>query len=230
MARRADPCVRFRLQAHSQAPEATARLAGGPVRHPGHEPTDKLEGTKPVIARGQAAPGPGPRTTVRSSQSFPLQLVGRGTSLRRSSLTVRIEAQKFIEDESGMRHASREHVNAARYLDLFAAEIDRELAPRRWPRLLVLDSKPFGLRAYGAATHGERWDPNARAWAVLVAVGRNDRTRRPKAWRIGFAGDERATSWLDFLGELEGNPEWVVADGIDGDQRPRSCSCSPMGM
>ena len=142
-----------------------------------------------------------------------LQLVGRGTSLRRSSQTVRLEAQRFVEDEHGMRHASRELDLAARYLDLFGAEIDHELAPRRWPRLLVLDSKPFGLRAYGAATHGERWDPNARAGAVLVAVGGNDRTRPPKAWRIGFAGDESAASWLDFLGGLEGDPAWVVADG-----------------
>lgn len=142
-----------------------------------------------------------------------LQLVGRGTSLRRSSQTVRLEAQKFVEDESGMRHASREHDLAARYLDLFGAEIDHELAPRRWPRILVLDSKPFGLRAYGAAEHGEHWDPNARAGAVLVVVGGNDRTRTPKAWRIGFAGDETAASWLDFLGELEGDPAWVVADG-----------------
>ncbi len=142
-----------------------------------------------------------------------LQLVGRGTSLRRSSLTVRIEAQKFVEDESGMRHASRQHVLAARYLDLFGAEIDRELAPRQWPRILVLDSKPFGLRAYGAAELGERWDPNSRAGAVLVAAGGNDRTRKPKAWRVGFAGDETAGSWLDFLNELEGDPTWVVADG-----------------
>ena len=46
-----------------------------------------------------------------------------------------------------------------------------------------------------------------RAGAVLVAVGGDETTRPPKAWRIGFAGDESAASWLDFLSELEGDPE-----------------------
>jgi len=123
------------------------------------------------------------------------QLVGRGTSVRRSSQTVRLEAQKFVEDESGMRHASRERDLAARYLDLFGAEIDHELAPRRWPQILVLDSKPFGLRPHGAAEHGERWDPNARAGAVLVAVDGNDRTRTPKAAVRLHRCRDRLSAW-----------------------------------
>ena len=37
--------------------KVTARLAGGPVRDPGHGPTDQTEGTEPVITRGQAQSG-----------------------------------------------------------------------------------------------------------------------------------------------------------------------------
>lgn len=62
-----------------------------------------------------------------------LQLAGRGTSLRRSSLTVRLESHHYVEDHHVMRRASRAFALAARYLDLFALRIDEHLAPKRWP-------------------------------------------------------------------------------------------------
>ncbi len=96
---------------------------------------------------------------------------------------------------------------------MLGGEIDRALAPRRWPRILVLDSKPLGLRAYGAAQHGEHWKEEDRAGAVLVAVGGDDPAARLQPWRIGLAGDETAASWREFLDELPGEPTWVVADG-----------------
>ncbi len=142
-----------------------------------------------------------------------LQLVGRGLSLRRASEMVRLEAHRYAEDGFGMRYASRQCELAARYLDVLGGEIDRALAPTRWPRILVLDSKPLKLSAHGAAEHGERWNPDDRAGAVLVAVGGDDPAVRLKPWRIGLAGDETADSWRDFLDELPGAPEWVVADG-----------------
>lgn len=142
-----------------------------------------------------------------------LQLVGRGVSLRRASETVRLEAHRYAEDALGMRYASREFELAARYLDVLGGEIDRTLAPKAWPRILVLDSTPFNLRAYGAEEHGERWNEEDRAGAVLVAVGGDDPALRLQPWRIGFAGDETTESWRDFLDELPGDPEWIVADG-----------------
>ncbi len=142
-----------------------------------------------------------------------LQLVGRGLSLRRSSEMVRLEAHRYAEDALGMRYASRQCELAARHLDVLGGEIDRALAPARWPRILVLDSKPLNLWAHGAAEHGERWNPDDRAGAVLVAVGDDDPAVRLKPWRIGLAGDETADSWRDFLDELPGAPEWVAADG-----------------
>lgn len=119
-------------------------------------------------------------------------LVGRGLSLRRASEMVRLEAHRYAEDGFGMRYVSRQCELAARYLDVLGGEIDRALAPARWPRILVLDSKPLGLRAYGAAEHGERWDEEDRAGAVLVAVGGDDPALRLQPWRIGLAGDETA--------------------------------------
>lgn len=144
-----------------------------------------------------------------------LGLIGRGTSLRRTSRTVRLAAGRCIEDASGMRHASQECGLAARYVDLFGATIERELGPSRWPAILVLDAKPFGLRAYGAAEHSEVWNPADRAGTALIAAGGDNPDRPLAAWRIGLAGDETAASWSDFLAELPGEPAWVVADGSE---------------
>ncbi len=142
-----------------------------------------------------------------------LALVGRGTSLRKASQLVRYDAQRFFTDTHGHRWASREFALAARYLDQFADLIDTELAPKSWPKILVLDSKPLLLYPYDADEFGEQWDPNDRAGAILVAAGGDDPRRQMKAWRIGLAGDETRQSWLDFLSQLPGDVEWVVADG-----------------
>lgn len=143
-----------------------------------------------------------------------LQLVAQGMSLRKASEAVRIEAQRFVLDRHGMRHASTEHVLAARYLDLFGSAIDKELAPRVSPRILILDSKPLNLRAYGAEEVRAGWNTQERGGAVLVAMGMDRPGDRPMPWRIGIAGDETIRSWRDFLDEFDGDdPDWVVADG-----------------
>ena len=145
-----------------------------------------------------------------------LQLAGRGTSLRRSSLTVRLESHHYVEDHHGMRRASRAFALAARYLDLFAPRIDERLAPKRWPRIVVLDSKPLNIRAYDAELHVPGWDPEERGGAILAATGSDDPRLPMMAWRIGVAGDETTESWLDFLSGFDPDgpgPEWVVADG-----------------
>ncbi len=143
-----------------------------------------------------------------------LGLVARGTSLRRASQAVRLAAGRSVPDAAGTMWTSRECALAARYVDLFGATIERELAPDRWPAIVVLDAKPFGLRAYGAAEHGEAWDPAERAGTALIAVGGDD-PGRLAPWRLGFAGDETAASWSDFLAELPGEPAWVVTDGSE---------------
>ena len=144
-----------------------------------------------------------------------LGLIGRGTSLRGASRAVRLAAHRSVPDDDGVSHASRECGLAARYVDLFGATIERELGPDRWPAILVLDAKPFGLRAYGAAAHGEIWDRAERAGTALIAAGGDDPQRPLSAWRIGLAGDETAASWSDFLAELPGEPVWVVSDGSE---------------
>ncbi len=135
-----------------------------------------------------------------------LALVASGTSLREASQTVRREAQRFVRDPDGLPHASREHALAARYLDLFGAAIEARLAPLGCPRILVLDSGPFGLRG----------DEGERGGAVFAAVGTDEPGRTLVPWRLDFAPDETAASWSDFLAALDGGgpgPEWVVADG-----------------
>lgn len=145
-----------------------------------------------------------------------LQLAGRGTSLRRASRTVRLESQHFVEDHHGMRRTSSAFALAARYLDLFAPRIDERLAPKAWPRILVLDSQPLNVRAYDAEAFVPGWDPDERGGAILAASGTDDPALAVMPWRIDVAGDETTESWLDVLSSFDPDgpgPAWVVADG-----------------
>ncbi len=169
---------------------------------------------KPGVAQGPLSPPDHLHTAVEIARL--LQLVAEGTSLRRASRTIRLEAHRYVEDAHGMRHASRQHTLAARYLDLFGTAIDKALAPTRCPRILILDSKPLNLRAYGADDLDPAWNRDERGGAVLIAVGGDDPRQPMMPWRIGLAPDETGRSWIDFLDEIDptgDGPEWVVADG-----------------
>ena len=169
---------------------------------------------KPGVAQGPLSPDDYFHTAVEIAHL--LQLIAQGMSLRRASQTVRLEAHRFWQDAHGMRHASRQHVLAARYLDLFGTAIDAAFAPTQCPRILILDSKPLNVRAYGAEKVDPTWNRNERGAAVFVAVGGDDPDHRYMPWRIGLAPDETTESWLDFLSSFDPDgpgPEWVVADG-----------------
>lgn len=169
---------------------------------------------RPGAAEGPISPVGHRHTAVEIAHL--LGLVAEGMSLRQASRTVRLEAHRYVEDRHGMRRTSSQHVLAARYLDLFGSAIDEALAPTRCPRILVLDSKPLNLRAYGAERSDPTWNEAERGGAVMVAVGGDDPGRRLMPWRIGLAADETAASWLDFLDEIDPDgpgPDWVVADG-----------------
>ena len=142
-----------------------------------------------------------------------LALIGSGDSGRKAAQKVRYDAQRYETDEHGFRYASRAFGLSGRYIDLFGELIDEKLGPKRWPKILVLDSLPLHLFPYDAVDHGERWDPNKRAGAVLAAVGGDDPKRPLRAWGLHLSPDETRESWSDFLGELPGDVEWVVADG-----------------
>ena len=178
--------------------------------HP-HGETCPACDVKPGVAQGPIAVADFFHTANEIGQL--LALIGRGTSLRKAAQLVRFDAQRYITDRFGFRHASREFALAARYLDQFADLIDRDLAPKEWPKILILDSKPLKLFPYDADEFGEDWDPSDRAGAILVAVGGDEPKRPMKAWRIGLAGDETRYAWFDLLSELPGDVEWVVADG-----------------
>jgi len=169
---------------------------------------------KPGVAQGPISPPDHLHTAVEIATL--LQLVAQGMSLRRASRTIRLEAHRYVEDAHGMRHASRQHTLAARYLDLFGTAIDKALAPTKCPRILILDSKPLNLRAYGADDLDPAWNREERGGAVLIAVGGDDPKQAMMPWRIGLAPDETGRSWIDFLDEIDPDgpgPEWVVADG-----------------
>lgn len=137
--------------------------------------------------------------------------LGRGTSLREASQAARFDAQRHVIDQFGTRHASRQADLGAVYLNAFGAAIDEAVSPRAWPRILILDSKPLGVRTYQTDTSVEA---QFRAGALLMAVGKSLPAERARSWRIGLAGDETAASWFDFLSELsDGEPGWVVCDG-----------------
>lgn len=131
---------------------------------------------KPGVAQGPISPPDHLHTAVEIAHL--LQLVAQGMSLRRASRTIRLEAHRYVEDAHGMRHASRQHVLAARYLDLFGTAIDKQLAPTRCPRILILDSKPLNLRAYGALEFDPLWNADERGGAVLIASAGTTPRRR----------------------------------------------------
>lgn len=169
---------------------------------------------KPGVAQGPISPADYFHTATEIAHL--LQLVAQGMSLRRASRTIRLEAHRYWEDQHGFRHTSRQHTLAARYLDLFGTAIDKALAPTKCPRILILDSKPLNVRAYGADDFDPLWNREERGGAVLVAMGADGPGQRPMPWRIGLAPDETGRSWIDFLDEIDPDgegPEWVVADG-----------------
>lgn len=167
---------------------------------------------RPGVAQGPLTPVE--FETSANEMARILVLVGSGTSGRKAAQSVRYDAQRYDTDAFGFRYASREFGLAGRYLDLFGEAIDQALAPKAWPKILVLDSKPLNLAPYDADEFGEDWESGKRAGAVLAAVGGDDPKRPLRAWRLGLTGDETTEAWLTFLNELPGDDvEWVVADG-----------------
>jgi hypothetical protein len=169
---------------------------------------------KPGLAEGPLSPPDYFHTGVEIAHL--LQLVSQGMSLRKASTTVRLEAHRYVEDTSGARFASEEFALAARYLDVFGPLIDEQLAPKAWPKILILDSKPLNLRAVGYEEFDKTWNPQERGAAIFVAMGSDRPGGKFVPWRIGLAPDETAHSWREFLKQLPDmgdGPEWIVADG-----------------
>jgi hypothetical protein len=148
-----------------------------------------------------------------------LASVARGDSLRVASRDARKAARRlsfgpFQQDGAPRRrqaYNSRQNVLAARYLDAYGPAAVSELLPRRWPRLLVLDSKPLGIRPYGVVGWDD-WDDTMPGGSLLAATGIDLEQRQTTPWRVGIGADETHRSWLDFFDQLEGEPEWIVAD------------------
>lgn len=141
------------------------------------------------------------------------EFVGQGRSLRESSQEARKAAGLATSDQHGRTWTSRQNALAADYLDAFGPIIVRAMTPRRWPRIVVLDSIPLGIRPRTA--HDNGYPTDREGGAVLVAAGRERFQPRTRTWLTTLAGDETEASWVEFLQELESDPApfWVVADG-----------------
>lgn len=144
-------------------------------------------------------PAAGPRSVKHYAQTIMeianlLTAVGNGTSLRLASGEIRHSARRFIP---GAGVASRQNVLAARYLDAYGPSVLSRVLPDHWPRLLVLDSKPLGIRPYGAVEWGQ-WSPAMPGGGLLAAAGRDEETGVSRIWRISLGGDETPA----FLGAL----------------------------
>jgi Probable Zinc-ribbon domain len=186
-----------------------------PRRTPTHEHPD---GTTCGTCEHEVRRGEGP--TIVPAFSFAvaeaarsLVLVGEGKSLREASQKLRYESGKFSADVRGNRWASRQNALASDYLDHFGPTVVRAMTPPSWPRILVLDSQPLGIRIRNATNPG--YDASREGGAVLVAAGRDRHQARTRSWLTTLAGDETGESWWEFLHQLDADPPpfWVVADG-----------------
>lgn len=169
-------------------------------------------------------PGDGPRTPRRYTQTVIevaslLASIGRGDSLRLASRDARTAAQRMSLGQrqpkgtprTRLSVPSRQNVLGARYLDVYGRRVADELLPRRWPRLLILDSKPLTIRPYGVIEWDD-WDDTMPRGGLLAAAGTDLEQRKAMPWRLGLLPDETHESWLAFLERLDGEPEWIVAD------------------
>jgi len=144
-----------------------------------------------------------------------LTLVGRGLSFRQTGERLRLNAQRFVEDETGLRFASRQATLVARYLDLFGPLVTSAVEHPAWPPIVLLDAVP--LRSKVVTQAGRK--TTEAAGAFLGATGHSQPHGRPHFWKAAFAGGLDTGSWFEFLRSLPGIPEWVVTDGDEAVRR-----------
>lgn len=108
---------------------------------------------------------------------------------------------------------------AVAYLDAFAEPILRELLPRAWPRVIIIDSTTLMTRGYRPVEEGgeetaegadEKTAGNLKAGTILFALDGSAPQAPPVLIRA--AGGKDVESWKTFFGSLSGAPQWVVAD------------------
>lgn len=176
-----------------------------------------------------------PRGNVFSLREIARVLVdaGGGKSYRRTSRAARDSIDRISWQPGRAGESSDEANLAMAFLDGFAPVIDAALAPTAWPTTLILDSVPFRDERRPDRVAEERearrlpWPMNAQSIeaireryrdlggarsAILVASGLDPGQRRPRPWRIRFAGADDEDSWAGFLEGLPGRPAWVVSD------------------
>jgi hypothetical protein len=132
--------------------------------------------------------------------------VGEGMSLRAASADLR---EHVLRTAGG---TSRQANLAVNYLDAFAPAVLAELAPRTWPRVVVLDTTTLFTRVpRGGAEAAEAGRVAARrAGTIMVAL--DGTVHRPRPVLMAVAGTKDTDSWRSFLGRLVGAPAVVVAD------------------
>ena len=154
--------------------------------------------------------------------------IGEGSSLREASIELRQHVLKTSNRKPGERQfkriwrgdASRQANLAVSYLDAYAIGVLEALLPRRWPRVLILDSTTLMATGYrspnavdlagGASPDDERLVRNLKAGTILVAMDGSHHVVIPVL--LGVQGGKDAESWKALFATLQGEPEWVIAD------------------
>ena len=195
----------------------------------GHEHRTDLHPAGAACPECQTTPGRHQGPVVVPTWDFEAQiiaealiLVGRGLSFREAAQTIRHASRRYVEVADGIAYASRDGGLVARYLDLFGGPVVRSVAHTHWPRILLLDAVPLrstvinagGIRATEAKGAFLAASGYTRPGShYFTAEGREILDpARPHLWHVQLAGGLDMLSWLDLLGTLDGEPEWVVCD------------------
>ena len=163
--------------------------------------------------------------------------IGEGMSLRAASRELRgsvfrVHRRGPGEPAKGIRPGatSRQPSLAMNYLDAFAPAVIEALRPRAWPRVVILDAKPFLTRGYRPAGGPTIREPagdadetragNLKAGTILIAMDPTGPAvvpclmqvqggRDTEAWKAFFA----ALEGLKGLTEVQGEPAVIRVEG-----------------
>lgn len=180
-------------------PELSTKLTGG------------IEGDCPECERVWLATDGLPAGTrdrfTLSEKAFALTRLAQGVTYRGAALEVRSRAGH----SKGYR-TSRDGRLTGDWVSQYAPIIGARYLPTRWPRRgLILDDVPFSLRY---TVKGRRVPSGTRSFHLLAAGGYTG--KRFRLWLVRAYPDNSASSWSDFLCQLEGEPMFVVADRSSG--------------
>ncbi len=120
------------------------------------------------------------------------------------------EARKrggYARRSRGALLASRDGRLTGDWVSQYTPILAEHYLPQKWPRVLMLDLLPVHKSDSLANTPGPT---GVLAFNVLAAASYIG--DRAVLWRVGASRTRDKRAWLEFLGQLPGEPQWVVCD------------------